>query len=734
MGKEIAYSEPSYLYTGRDFEKYNPDDLMGRKGYGIYKKMMLDEQVKAVVKFRTDSIVSRQFSFEIEGDDLTDEQKEERISVFETTIERLQGSWTDKIKGILSAIYCGFSMTEIVTDLIEVDGKTWVGLKNLKLRPFDTFRFNVDKFGNIKRIVQKISSDEIKINKNRFIHYVVNPSTDEHYGQSELREAYRSWFSKDYAIKFRNMWLERHAGGFRWAQPTKGATINRNSQEYSLLQDLLSNINTSTGAIVPSNIDLNSEYPANNVAFKEAIEDYNFGIAMALLVPNLIGITPQTQTGSYSQSEIQLQSYFETLTADIDRLADTLNEQLFRRLGDKNWGDGIYPKYTIKGTTKLEKIEMIRLWKELTSTSAVRSFPDDEEHIRLSLGFPPLPEDADEQQPIGDVDEGPTLNEDVEEKDSDKKEEKPQDETVMGKGIVSVTAFSKAQRRVDFAVIAKTTDSLIDEYTRSLAETMDFIVADLIKKGRGEGNVDADVSKNIKAINTDSKLKQRMNKITSAMLKEGVLLGTKHAAFEINKAEKKDFKANFNRIDLIADDYFKTTAFKMTGNLTSEAENIIEQEILNGARYDKTWDQIEKAIYAAFASSGMITTEQAMEALGEALEVASPDARLRTIVRTSTFDAINNARYSYFTDPGLDDFVQAFEYSAILDGRTTKICRHLDDDGRGNHSKQWYDDNPEYKPPNHFNCRSLLIPVTVVDLDEFEEGAEPTMQPLKGFR
>ena len=715
MPREIAYSEPSYLYTGRDFEKYNPDSLIGRKGYAIYKKMMLDEQVKAVVKFRSDSIVSRQFSFEM------DDPEEERIAVFESVIENITGSWTDKIKGILSAIYCGFSMSEIVPELIEVEGKSWVGLKNLKLRPFDTFAFKVDQHGNVLDIVQKVSGKEIKINPKRFIHYVVNPDMDEHYGESELRAAYRAWFSKDYAIKFRNMWLERHAGGFRYLQPKQGTTLNPNSSEYTQLQNLLSNINTSTGGIIPPTMEYNSEYPSNNVAYKEAIEDYNFAIAMALLVPNLVGITPQTQTGSYSQSEIQLQSYFETLTADIDRLEDALNEQLFKRLGDKNWGDGNYPIFKFKSMTKLEKLDMIRLFKELVGTSAVRSFSEDEEHIRKSLGFPPLPEDADEQQPLG------------EQPEEEEEEEKPE-ETVMGKGSVTVTAFTKAERRVDFAVIARNSDSIIDEYTQFMAETMDDIVADLINKGKGGGSVDEDVSKNIKAVKTDSKMKQKLNRISKSMLKEGVALGTKHASFEVNKAKRNGFSADHNRLDFIADDFFTTSAFKITGNLTTEAESMIETEILNGARYDKTWAEIEKAIYAAFASKGMITIEQAKLALGEALDVTNPDARLRTIVRTSTFDAINNARHAYFTDPKLDDFVQAFEYSAILDSRTTQICRHLDDDNRGNQTKEWYDNNPEYRPPNHFNCRSLLIPVTEADVDSFEQGSEPTMQPQQGFK
>jgi hypothetical protein len=119
--------------------------------------------------------------------------------------------------------------------------------------------------------------------------------------------------------------------------------------------------------------------------------------------------------------------------------------------------------------------------------------------------------------------------------------------------------------------------------------------------------------------------------------------------------------------------------------------------------------------------------------LGALLGTDSPDARIRTIVRTSGFDAINNARYSYFTDPDLGGFVRAFEYSAILDSRTTAICKHLDEDGAGDHTLEWWENNQGYKPPNHYNCRSLLVPVTVIDLNEFVEGPEPSQFPQEGF-
>ena len=265
---------------------------------------------------------------------------------------------------------------------------------------------------------------------------------------------------------------------------------------------------------------------------------------------------------------------------------------------------------------------------------------------------------------------------------------------------------------------------------------MDDIFADLIDKAKQGGELDDKVRDNLKELKVDVTLKRKLNKLQTVMLKESHGMGTKHAEFEIDKAKKENYSRSVDkgRLDFIAADYFKMKAFKITGNFTDSAVKIIENEILNGTKYDKTWAEVEKAIYTAAASDGLISIEQAKDALGEALGVANPDARIRTVVRTSSWDAINEARYSYFTDPSLDGFVVAFEYSSILDDRTTTICKHLDEEGRGDHSEKWYKENPRFRPPNHYNCRSLLIPVTIEDVDSYVEGKEPTMQPQAGFK
>jgi SPP1 gp7 family putative phage head morphogenesis protein len=92
-------------------------------------------------------------------------------------------------------------------------------------------------------------------------------------------------------------------------------------------------------------------------------------------------------------------------------------------------------------------------------------------------------------------------------------------------------------------------------------------------------------------------------------------------------------------------------------------------------------------------------------------------------VRTNATDAYNQGRLVAAADHDLAPFMRGMLYSAVIDVRTTPICRHLD-------GKIFRMDEPELSrlsPPNHFNCRSVLVPVPIgvtVDEDDFITPAE----------
>ena len=85
--------------------------------------------------------------------------------------------------------------------------------------------------------------------------------------------------------------------------------------------------------------------------------------------------------------------------------------------------------------------------------------------------------------------------------------------------------------------------------------------------------------------------------------------------------------------------------------------------------------------------------------------------RLETLVRTNVNEALNEGRKAMFQPEVDSGFITAFQFSAILDARTTEVCKYLD-------RRFFLPDSPEMdrlSPPRNWNCRSLWIAVTRAD-------------------
>lgn len=718
-------------------EKYNPDTLIGRRGQLIYKKMMLDEQVKAAAHFKRDAITSRDWFWEFDDSALTRLSEKEiarRKDINDAIVKGIKGSFTDKLNGIMSSLYNGFSLTEIVFNEFQFDKKIYWGINDLKLKPFDTFIFHTDEFGNIKKIVQQVGSKDIEITLNKFIHMIHQPDIDEHYGQSELREAYRAWFSKDKAILHYNIYLEKNASGHKVIRPVEGKILNSNTQEYTDLQNMLDNTTSGNGMIMPSKVEMDIHFPTGKVEYKTAIDMFDLHISRALLVPNLLGITPSGQTGSYSQSDTQFDAFLWTLDSDASRLEEVINEQLFRLLGEYNFGDEHWPRFKFKPLSDRQITHVLEVWQQMVEKRTVKPTEADENHIRNMLEFPERTEKDellidDSMEP--DNGDGDVNIDDPAKKPDDNKpnpgDEKPtgvkQEETINGKLVRAYSIEgSKSSKRVAFAVIANTTDSIEHEHARNIG----IHLYEMTERALAETDYE---KANFKYSSGD---KSKMQRIVHNSMKDGWGMGLKHATAEIDKAKGIEFtvKKDFRTVEK---DYLQIKSLKATGKLIDDAKAIIENTILQGIKSGKTNEQIRLSIYAAFRSTGLLA-EEVEKALGDALagealgqQVVNAQARIDTMVRTNVYEALNEARFNYFNAPELDGFVQAFEYSAILDSRTTQICQHLDGKVHDSGSDIWN----THRPPNHYNCRSILIPVT--EVDKWSEDDPPDVQPQRGF-
>ena len=463
-------------------------------------------------------------------------------------------------------------------------------------------------------------------------------------------------------------------------------------------------------------------------------------------MPNMLGFSGDNKNGSRALGDTQLEAFLWMLDSEADDLEETVNEQLFKELGDLNWGDGIYPRLVFAPLSNNQKLKIIETWGDLINKGAAQRSDSDEKHVRDLLEIPekdmesvaqPIEtekpgkgsgSDGDPVDGDGGGDPGSNVDSGSGKKPSgDGFDKSKPDETIIGQSVLK-TGFERAVKRVNFVAIDGSANIVTFTYVDKIASALGVGIVDLVN----DISIDTDDDlKSIGKINFKPSVHSTIRKEFFKMLEESWKIGKVNGKQELRKSLGKDeallSRFKFARLEDKAAKYFKADSFRMTGDLTGAALSIIRNELLNGVKYSKTQPEIKTSIFQRLASEGMLDEDIMLQALGEALGTINPVHRIETVVRTNTFSAINEARFSLFTDPDLAGFVEALQYSAILDSRVTAICSELDDKIFPLTSENW----EKYRPPNHYRCRSILTVITTRDV--WQASDNPTIDPQKGF-
>ncbi len=787
-------------------QRYNPDDLVGKKGLRIYSQMLTDEQVKSVTEFKLNAILGRGYQFKFLRSSLTEEEQKKRIEVFEHIVRQMRGSWVDAIEGIASGREFGFSVTEKVYAQVEMDGETYAGINMLLTRNPDTFEFYADDYGMLKSIKQCTArGQKLDIDPDRVVHYVHKPKWDLIYGRSELRSAYRSWYLKDLTLKSWALHLERFGSGIPIAKRVDENSPSFGSPEYVSLQNAMREFKSFTQMILPRGVEIEVIFPNTTDQYEKALQYHDLAIAKSQLVPNLLGLSQAGQTGSFAQSDTQLKAFFWTTGADGARIGEVLNEQLFRDLGDQNWGDGDYPSFCFKPASTEHIKWMVDTWNSMVGAKVVISTEKDERVLRQMLE---MPEREEGEEPLVDpmaerkmaleesiaaqaaqgknsVDpaerESAALSRFAEElNDIRAKLASPVNVTVhnpapaadpspagdlpiVHAGAVVVphgplhgcshAKFTRAVQRVAFAVIEKRTD----DYAAAAVNNMAAIVAKAVKRALGDDEnlrqLTDDDPADVVTIDLSPADRGKLKTASRDLLGQAWRLGSDLASNELDRArgERTTMAARKIKLASLRDNaagYFDAQSFRMAGDASDQTRKIIQQELQNGIKQGKALKDVRVSIWDRLVAKGLtkreavlgVETDSAVNAALDSLWVDSVDdvaAYLDTLVRTNTFEALNEARFAEFTDPEVADFVEALQYAAVLDSSTTDICTELGTGGTNGEGVIYKADSDlwdQFRPPNHFNCRSVLIPVTTIDGWGGQESDPPSVEPQDGFK
>jgi SPP1 gp7 family putative phage head morphogenesis protein len=244
------------------------------------------------------------------------------------------------------------------------------------------------------------------------------------------------------------------------------------------------------------------------------------------------------------------------------------------------------------------------------------------------------------------------------------------------------------ESKINFAEINNDFNNLDAKYVSEIRNSVkNFLIPKykmaLLAALRGSRNKHKDIQ------SVEFGKKSKVKEIITGLLMDSVTLGRTQAKNELNNkmasggavkfAERGDMPAGVYGWVKANAEYATDTLY---GDLTKKAETTALTSLDNGRSDDEVAHDVTETL-DDFIDSDV--------SLGGGIAVNK---------------AYNEGRWSAFEEAS--ENIQGFQYSAILDASTCDLCAELD----GNTFEIDDVDSDEYNPPQHANCRCIIIPIT----------------------
>lgn len=712
--KEGTYADSSY-WSDSQVKPYNPDDLVQKNfDYSTYEEMAKDDQVSVCLQLKRDLVLANGFDILVDSEDQFELDIKEDLE--KSLREYPEIELMESLEEVVSAYDYGFSISEKVFEIKE-DGKAC--LKFLKTRHPVTWLLHTDTQGNITRYEQRGPEGSIDLQAENLIHYKVNNRFGNPYGRSDLRSAWEAWFIKKEIIKYYAIFLEKAAS------PTPVARYDKNLPQAAVDDIFLAikKLQTKTALAIPKDIELEFLESGNQgEVYIKGINLFNMFIGRALLVPDLLGFQgSETSGGSYSLGKDQMNVFFRHINRRRTQIEDIVNKHIIKPLVYYNYG---YlencPRFKLKPMNDEEAVELSKLWLEAVKGHVYKPNEEEINHFRGLCKFPegdvefeeepmPITGQVEELPPGEEVSDSEADSAEVKEKEpEDSEEEKPKEnkKTILTR--VYDNPPGSYDKKVNYAAI----ENILDKASLSIMKEASPIIE----------NIYQDISSQI--IKKRIIQAQSMEKFDSIKVK---------FTPKLKSLLKKYF------LDLHASSKLMAQSELLNGNRQFAAP-LPDEEFLKFLE-----QELDQFIYGDYEYTVLKNTKIALinaikdgKPLAEVVGVLSNEGeelskvQMERFARTKFTEVMNKARLEFFNSSGI---VAGYQYSAVMDDRTSEICSGL-------HGAK-FEAGDEPVPPLHFNCRSLLIPITKYeefkadekigdqDIDKFIEENKGTGFPVK---
>lgn len=701
----------SAWWSESQLRPYNPDDLVQKhQDYRIYEDMLNDDQVSVCMTIKKDLVIGSGFEFQLDETGPQHEEIQRDLSVaFDEDCEDFE----DDLEQLIHSVYSkGFALSE---KLFQHRPDGTLTFKTLKTRHPATWLIHTDERGNVERYEQRGRSENITVDPKSLIHMVNSKRYGNVYGRSDLRAAYNAWFIKRQIVRYYAMYLEGAA------KPIPVARYPQNTPEDKVedLHNAVKKFQARTSLTLPKEIEVEFlEAKSNGEAYEKAINIFNMFIGRALMIPDLLGFQgSETGGGSYALGKDQIGMLVKHIMRRRRSLERVVNRHLVKPIVVYNHGFvDRHPKFKLKPIDNEQLLALVKLWGEIVRGKLYKPSEEEINHFRRAVEFPEGPVEYPEPvaMPGEDGNGGDNPEDDNGKAGPGTNGDKQQSKGGKGSGAKDraddgdeTSAPAPAKKTENAAPAAKIYKALTGEYDKKC---------------------------DYKAIET------QMDRFKTTVTNEALPVVTKiYEDLYDQLASKRIIQLQaIDKIDALKVKFLKELKLVVTRNLREGFKEGIASgraELTKGITFrspipdDKFLEWLESETFQYIGDWEYKVKQKARLAAMQAIKDGRPlssvidmldeegkqDAMvsLERYARTKYTEVMNKGRRNFFNESGV---VAAYQYSAILDDRTTEICEGL-------HGKV-FKAGDEPVPPMHFNCRSLLIPITKYEAWEADEEVD----------
>lgn len=246
-----------------------------------------------------------------------------------------------------------------------------------------------------------------------------------------------------------------------------------------------------------------------------------------------------------------------------------------------------------------------------------------------------------------------------------------------------------AEKKQDFTKVNEQQLNTIELYSRQCSATiatMQEVLLETIKKGRWIENKRLD-----KVNDLELKYKDRLRVDIKTGMREMFNMGQKDAKFELKSTKELAMDDPEEIYDQVVNNSPQLAAMSITDDIEKKIKLTLSAGITQGLAQGEIIKQI-KQVFEPYLYS-------------------IDGALLETTIRTNFSTAYNQSKLAYFAPMVNSGEIYAYQFSAIMDDRTTDICGSL------NGKIFRADATSDIEPPLHYNCRSTLIPILKEEIE-----------------